>query len=911
MESQPNDHRTWLVETKLGPPLLLEHTIPRPRLLELLHTSLATHPLTLLSAPAGYGKTTLLAALPVAYPDLPIAWLSLDEEDNDPVRFLAAIIAALQRLNPTCGSTARTLLAGPMASGNELRRVVSVLINDIVDTLPTSFALFLDDLHRITEPAIFVSLDYLLEHLPPQMHLVAATRVDPPLSIARLRGRGHLAELRLAALRFTEEEIEQFLNDRLALGLSQEELAVLERRTEGWAVGLRLLACSLTGIPSGRDRQTFIRHLNEIDRYIFDFLAEEVFHQQVLEVRTFLLETAVLSELTPTLCEAVTRRADAGAILDELYRRNVFLISLPVTRNPTTDQQPNELPPRPPSHQRAFRYHDLFAEFLQLKLKAERPEVVPELHLRAARALDDPIHSIVHYLEAASWQEAAERIEQVGAEMFIRGYIDTLTRWIRSLPVSVRESRPRLLHYLSNCAFWKGRWEEVLPLLERALEAFEATGDEAGQGEVLANLAICAVFQSKVKLGGDLFGRALTYPLPTPIRVQSHLGRALSRLVWGDLAQAEKDFHDAMNLLPRTGALDELHMLTLHFFDPALAFLPGGLNHLERICQQAKTQLGEEVSLSRLVVEEVTTALHLIKGQVDEAIRIGNHALALRERLGGHPFLSIDAALLLIVAYTIRGDYALAEPLFSMLPIGENANHKPTPDLVETLFFAGRARWLQGRYDEVQKIYDHMCSLEYLDREIPASRIFRTWIWCLLETGKGHYEEAERALRQPDVLEQRDIASGVVGNTRLMLARLYWQQNLQREALAELAPVLANCEKLGIPSPILVEGQSIVPMLKFAAEQGVHTNYTYSLLEVLAADDQPKSVTVPDTGQTLTPREIEVLRLVASGYSNRGIAEHLVISEWTVKSHLTKIYRKLDVASRTQAIGRARELSLQ
>jgi LuxR family maltose regulon positive regulatory protein len=911
VDTQPSEPLHWLAETKFHPPLLREDAIPRQQLLSTLHNALASHPLTLISAPAGYGKTTLLAALLPTYPDLSLAWLSLDEEDNDPVRFLTAFIAALQHLNPDCGVTAKTLLTGHANPGPEEWRVVSVLINDVLETLSEPFALILDDLHLITKPALFVALDYLLEHRPSPLHLVVATRIDPPVALARLRARGQVAELRFTDLRFSVEEAGAFLNGRLGLDLSPDDLGVLQAHTEGWPVGLRLLAGSLDRIPTAADRSAFIQHLLHTDRYVFEFLAEEVLNHQGPEVRTFLLETAILAELTPALCRAVTGRADAEAMLEDLYRRNLFLVATDIQsgRESSPSLAPQRPSPRTP--QPWYRYHDLFSEFLRHRLKQERPEQLPELHLRAAQAERDPIRAVRHYLAAAKWPEAAEIIEQIGAEMFTRGYLDTLSRWINRLPVSVRESHPRLLHHLGRCAFWKGAWPEAQALLERALQGFEAAGDKAGQGEVLTNLAINAGWpQSDFERGSALFDRALTYPIPPHVRIQSLLGRASLKLGWGDWAQAERDFNAAMALVQHSGELDLLQLLTLPVLDPGFAFLPGGLARLESVCRQAKAQVGDEVSPLRLLIEEMATVLHLFRGQLAEVIRTGQNALALRERLGGHPFLGIDAALFLMVAHTARGDYAAVEPLFDVLFLGTRQTVQPTADLAVFLFDAGRTRWLQGRLEEAREVYAQMCAVEGPHREIPAARICRAWMYSLLEMAEGHYGEAERALRRPEVLEQKDRYSTIGGSTRLMLARLYLRQNRQQEALAELAPVLAYHEQLGIPLAILVEGQSIVPLLRLAVEQGVRESYAAYLLELLGADDEPRPVHVPRTGETLTPREVEVLRLVVAGHNNRTIAGQLVISEWTVKSHLTKIYRKLDVASRTQAIARAHDLGL-
>jgi LuxR family maltose regulon positive regulatory protein len=918
VESGSGEPQHWLAETKFSPPLLREDVIPRRRLLDDLRSRLISHPLTLLSAPAGYGKTTLLAALPTTYPELSVAWLSLDEEDNDPVRFLTALIAALQHLDPAYGATAQSLLTSQIHLGAEVRRVTSVLINDVLETLSDPFVLILDDLHRIIEPSIFVALDYLLEHRPPQLHLVVATRVDPPLALARLRARGELTELRLAELRFSEEEASVFLNQRLNLGLSAADLALLHSRTEGWAVGLRLLASSLDRVPSVQDRKLLIRYLAKTDRNVFEFLAEEVFNGQEAEIRGFLLETAILPELTPTLCRAVTRRADAGTMLEELYRRNLFLVQIAPSQG-TGRWEPggasrfdqSHLETEDPQREARYRYHDLFAEFLRQKLGEEWPERVSGLHLLAAQAEREPSRAVEHYLAAARWPEAADVIERIGAEMFSRGYLDTLSRWINALPTSVREGCPRLLHYLSNCAFWKGAWSEVQGLLEHALRGFEAAGDEAAQGEVLLDLAMCASGQGHLELSGTLFGQVLARPIPPHTRVQALLGRALARGAIGDWQQTVRDFNAAMVLVEQSGQLAPLHLMTLEFFHPGFAVVPGGLEHLQRVCAQARTQVENEVSPSRLMVEEMTTVLHLFQGQLAEAIRGGESALALRKRLGGHPYLSLNAALFLMLAHAARGEYAAVEPLFDVLFLGVDQRVQPTPDLPIYLFYAGRVRWLQGRLREARQIYDQMSALmKDPRRDFPETRICRAWMWSLLELARGRYGEAERALRQPEVLEQADRGSTVHGSTRLMLARLYWRQDRQSEALAEVAPVLAYHEQLGIPFPILLEGQSVVSLLRLAVEQGVHERYAAFLLALLGADDEPRPVHVPHTGETLSPREVQVLRLILQGANNRTIGEQLVIAQSTVKTHNYHIFAKLDVSTRTEAAARARELGL-
>jgi len=439
------------------------------------------------------------------------AWLTLDEGDNDPALFLTYLVVALQRLHPACGTTAQALLTGWPNPAAQAQRIVGALLNDVLATLPDPFALILDDLHLITEPAVYVALDYLLEHLPPQMHLAVGTRHDPPLPLARLRARGQLAELRLHDLAFTLDETTAFLNGTLHLGLSADDLAALQSRTEGWPVGLRLLAGSLERIPVAAGRSAFIRDLASTDRYVFDFLATEVLNRQPPDGRAFLLETSILPELTPALCVAVTGRADADAILEDLYHRNLFLVALgrKIENGEWKADSPFHFPPSL-FHSPSYRYHALFAEFLRQQLAQEMPQRVRDLHRRAAQAQrDNPGRAIHHYLAAEMWEEAAQSIAQVGFVLLQQGLLDTISGWIHALPIPIRDAHPHLTRLLGACAFWKGDFPTAQPLLERTVEGFQAIGDEAGVGESLADLVSSAFLQSDFGLAGAVMERTL------------------------------------------------------------------------------------------------------------------------------------------------------------------------------------------------------------------------------------------------------------------------------------------------------------------------------------------------------------------------------------------------------------------
>ena len=881
----------WLVQTKLHPPRLREDVIPRPCLLATLRDGLTLCRLTLLSAPAGYGKTTLLAA---AIKNLPVAWLTLDEGDNDPTLFLAYLVAALQRLNPACGATAQTVLATLTNPAAQARQIIGALINDVLETLPAPFVLILDDVHLITEPAVHVALDYLLERLPPQMHLAVGTRHDPPLALARLRARGQLAELGLADLRFTLDETTRFLNERLQLGLPPDDLAVLHHRTEGWPAGLRLLASSLARIPTPAGRTAFITDLAQTDRYVFDFLAEEVLNRQSEAVRAFLLETSILSELTPSLCRAVTGRDDADGLLEELDRRKLFVVNV---QHPISNLQ-----------YPIYRYHALFAEFLRQRLAQEMPERVRDLHRRAAETQADPHRAVRHCLAAEMWEEAARTVERIGEEVVKRGLLDTLTGWIHSLPAPIREERPRLIYLLGVCAWQRGETIAAQTLLREAIRQFKAAGDEAGQVQAMIHLLPPLSMAADFRGVHEVTQQVLGLPAPAPYRVQVLMVRGIAALSVDDWQGAANDLKASLAIAEEADDPDTWGAQVVHCLNPFIT-VPGGLDQVERICYRAMAYAGGQISVVGMAVATRYAYVRLLRGRLEEALQSAERALAIGEQLGGVPYLGGEAAIALGQTHLALGDYVtasqalvVAHDCFREFPHGQAA-------IAMTLYPLGLVRWQQGEIDALRQVYAQMVAAEF-PGELHLAPVLRATLRGVIEIAQRHYAEAERRLRQAVALQEGSPTSMQLGSARLLLAHLYTAWNRPDEALAELAPVLAACEQARAPGRVLQEGAHVVPALRLAVERGVHAPFAAHLLDLLGAGAEPRPVHIPETGETLTPREVEVLRLITAGASNREIAEQLVIGQTTVKTHVSRILRKLHVSSRTEAAARARDLRL-
>ena len=880
----------WLPQTRLQPPRQREDTVFRPRLDNLLHEFVATHSLTLISAPAGYGKTTLAANLAGPMAALLVAWLTLDREDNNPVIFIKALAAALQKLNPACGAGIGSLLnsqVNPLPQGEQL---MSFLINEILETLPEPFVVVLDDLHAVTEQAVYHSLDYLLAHMPWQMRLVVTSRVDPPLALARLRARGQLAELRLADLRFTLDEITTLLNHQLQLNLSTEELHILAAGTEGWPAGLRLLAVSLDRLAPTQ-RASFLGQLARTNRYVFDFLAEEVLNRQETRIRAFLLETAVLSELTPDLCRAVTNQSDAASTLEELYRRNLFLFALDDAA---------------PFASTTYRYHTLFAQFLRQQLTRERSgEEITEIHLRAARAETNPARAIDFFLAAAAWADAAQMIEQIAEVTFNQGLLDRLSGWIEALPAAVRTTRPWLLYFLGACAWGQGQFYQAQQLLEQALAGFKTTGEERGQGETLVQLSVIYQTSGNFEPGVSLAQQALARPLSQRSQTQLHMAFAWLKLGQGDVQQAQAQLEAALNLAETSGEGGPLQILAMQLRSP-FHCLPNGLGLMERLEGLIDRRLPGQRHPWQGSLAALRAYRCLWRGYLDEAVAAAELAWSISDALGGLSWLMVEVGPLLTHLYFLRGDTARVESAFSQFA---GLADQYSGWRAAILFPYALHVWSQDRLDEAAQIYVrmHQVGRTY---EWPLGPVLRQMLRGLLEIADQNYTAAEQTLREAYRLQQQVPVSSRF-NARLLLAYLYCRWRRPEAAVHELSPVLSEYAQAGLPGFILSYGPVIVePLLDLAQQYRLQPDLVTGIRERLHETGLPRSLHIPDTGAVMTPREVEVLRLLIEGASNKAIAAHLVVSLPTVKTHISRILAKLGVQTRGEAAARARHLHL-
>jgi LuxR family maltose regulon positive regulatory protein len=895
-------HVHWFPHTKLHPPHISGDLLERSSLLERIYHAATRQRLTLVSAPAGSGKTTAVVALRQAHPELPLAWLTLEEDDNDLLAFLAALLAAIQRVHPEFGANTTMLLGHGAGIGNG-RQVVSMLINELLDYGPSPFVLVVEDLHVITEPSIHQALDYLLEHLPPMLRLVVTTRHDPPLALARLRARGQLAEFRMADLRFTTTEVMRFCNDVLGLSLTDDDLTLMQQRTEGWVAGVRLLtlALSQTGLAERAQR---ITSFASSQRFIFDYLAEEVLGQLPPDHRAFLLETSLLSELTPAVCQAVTGREDAAAVLDALYRRNLFLVELEADDVPS-DASAVLQAAGGASHVSGptYRYHALFAQFLQRQLLHKQPERLRELHRRAAEAQVLPARKVHHYLVAELWDDAVGLIEDVGREQLQQGFVHVPAHWIEALPI-VQQQRPWMRLLVATMRVQRGQMSSALAHLEGVREQFAAQGTQLGEWYTLM-----AIVQIGVAIGDpELTDRAvealLVQDLAPSLRASVLVGRIWAAFYRSNWDQIRVDVQEILDLALSANERSVYQRVALSL-GVQLAFCGLPLSAFESYSLNVLQRFAPEEGIIAAGAYSTLSGIYLLRGQFDQAMQSVQRLQAVTHRLGNLAWIDVYIYLYLVNNAFARGDYAAAERMHADSNMHLEHNDTYQRSAGPLLYFQARSLWLQGRLNDVKQVYHKLQALPPAYKA-PYFEIVEPAVSGLSAWSEGRFADAEALLRQAAALQDQMRMWFTVGLVRLDLAALYLATKRTDQALAELRTLLAFLAEQGMPGLVLSMGPNMIPLLQFALQHNVQPAFVRSILDFWQ-HEQPALADTASAGEVLTPREIEVLRLIADGASNRAIAERLVISERTVKAHVTNILGKLGASSRTEAAAQARK----
>lgn len=887
------DTSAWYAATKLHPPLVRFDTIKRPQLEKMLCQSIYSHPLTLVSAPAGYGKTTLLATLPKLLPNHPLVWVTLDSEDNDPIRFIGLLAASLQQLEPYCGRLIWPLISGGEMTEAGMTHAINMLLNDLPYCLAEPIIMVLDDLHFVTEPLVHFALDYLLEKIPPNLHMVLSTRYDPPLRLSRLAVRRLLGELRRGDLSFSIDESNQLLNDTLELSLSSAEVDALQAGTEGWPGILCLLSGPLRRLNSPENRTRLLEGIANSDRQVMDFLAEEILLELPADVHLFLLQTSILADMTPTACLAVTGREDAAQVLEGLYKHNLTIASL------KTDA----------TGEPVYRYHALFVRLLTLRMERElSKEEIIDLHRKAALVQTTPGRAIAHYFCAGQWSAAAELMVKSGTELLYLGMAETVRQWYGGIPAQMRSSYTHLNILIARCEIHRGGYAAARRLLEQAKDIFISEGDGDGEGDALTSLITISYHNNDPKAAASYIQRAMKLPLRPMGQVATRLGQAWLNMLEGKWEDACINIREGLAIPSATGDR-RADLVGITYMTAPMIILPGCLRAAEDYFDQVVTLARPDTGWS-LGAQELGTWPLLLQGKTEEALRRAEAAADLRQHLGGFPFVGNDLPLLLFILHMSSSNIEAAGQMADKLV--EHTQKDGLSSKGNGMFYlhaAGRALAMLGRYDEAILM---LRRLEALDSSYPLTVYLQNHLQGLIALARGHEADAAASLNKAVELEKRLPMARVGGSAILLQARLLLNQGKPDSAFALAQPLVSEWVLASTPGYALLDGALILPVLKHLAVRNEAGAALMLQLFCIADEANPgKDINSALTGglsQHLTPREREVLKLLVAGCSNFQISTELYISNETVKSHVAHLLRKLDVSSRAQAAVRAQEL---
>ncbi|MGE0056576.1 MAG: LuxR C-terminal-related transcriptional regulator, partial [Dehalococcoidia bacterium] len=856
-------------------------------------------------APAGFGKTTLLADwLAAASETRSVAWLSLDQHDNNAAVFWTYVIAALQTVAPEAGASTLALLQSPQPPS--INAILPPLLNELGGA-GNEVLLVLDDYHVIEDPEIQAGVGFLVEHQPPRLHLVIASRADPALPLARLRARGELTELRAADLRFRPEEAAAYLNEVMGLELTADDIAALEARTEGWIAALQLAALSMQG---REDVSGFIAGFTGDDRYIVDYLVEEVLQRQPAPVREFLLQTAILDRLCGPLCDAVTGHEGGQTMLEALERGNVFVVHLDDRR-------------------RWYRYHHLFADVLRAHLIDEQPDRVHDLHRRASAWFEqngERPEAIRHALAAEDFGGAADLIELSLSALLSQRQEAPVREWLRRIPADVIRVRPVLGVGYVGVLLQSGD----LPAAERQLAEVErqlastASGQSIYQDEVEFRR-----LPGQVSIYRSAFAR-LTGNLPDTVRyAQAALdvmseddiqgrGAALSLLglaLWatGDIANGRRTFAEGIALVQRAGYVpDSLSgSIAIAEMSTALGHLNEALQVLERSLSLA-SEHGPPAPLGTADVHVAISEVYRERNDLDAALE----HLATSRELGETAALRENRYRWFVAmagVETATGHYGEALDLLrqaeALYSPGFNADTRPIAALRARVWLmqgkvADALAWARERGLTIEDDAVYAREFEHL-----------TLVNALLAQAGADGDATRDVLAFLERLLQAAEANGRNGSVVQVLvlqALAHRAAGDMPAALQSLRRALSLAEVEGYVRVFVDERAPMAALLEAAVQRGIAVSYARRLLDAFGVVDEKPSTASASTApqQLLSERELDVLRLLRGDLDGPEIARELVVSLNTMRTHTKSIYSKLGVSTRRAAVRRAEELNL-
>jgi LuxR family transcriptional regulator, maltose regulon positive regulatory protein len=914
-----------LLTTKFYFPPPRQEQVKRARLSARLHETLRSK-LALISAPAGYGKTTLLVEWLSQIADASTGWLSLDEGDNDSARFLGYLIAAFQKAVPGSGERALEMLhsqGSGYAKTLPVNPSLDMLVNDLAP-VAGPVVLVLEDYHLIHAQAVHEALNYLIDHMPANVHLVITTRAEPPLALSRLRGRGQLVELHAKDLRFTDEEAGVFLNHCMGLNLDEDKVKVLSARTEGWIAGLQMAAVSLL---NREDADSFIDAFAGSNRFIMDYLAEEVLQGQPEQIQEFLQTTCLLERLCGELCDEVLEEAAifegrsgtgwnaqrSASILNELDRTNLFIVPL--------DER-----------QEWYRYHRLFADLLRKRQKLANPKLAPQIHSRASRWFERKgnfVEAIQYSFSAGDLERAALLIEKAAGPIFRRSETGLFLTWVKKLPESLVLKRPSLCMYYALALLVSN--QELEEVETRVQQAVRAAPEGTLAGEASALRGLLWMLRGDIPRSIQLSSQALEILPEAQVLFQSLAADNLGMcyVLSGDMDSATQAFEQVVSIARRSGNT---------FMAAAALSNLAGLQYVQGHLREAWANYQKILSLStdsggrRLpVAGKALSGLGELAREWNELEAADTYLSEALELLS--QFVEIGVVFTYLTLARVRqakGDWESAWKLLSKArELADETRGIPIDDL---LVDATQARmWIQsGDYEKAQEWAEKRklggSLLEGIKRgaAAPAYDLIESEyiILARLHLAQGKLQGALEILASLQEIDEQK------GRGR-RLVEVLWLGALAYQAIGEMERALPLLKKAlslgreeGYVRTFIDEGEPAIQLLRYALRQGFEAEYTSRLLAALQGQENgdpsgfkptmEKALPKSASGliEPLSNRELEVLELVAQGFSNPEIGARLVISLSTVKGHTANIYGKLGVNSRTQAVAKARQLGI-
>ncbi len=900
---------TILLNTKIHIPAVRSAQVLRPRLFERLNAGLRGK-LTLVSAPAGFGKTIMVSSW-IRETEIPTAWLSLDKDDNDPIRFWTYFVTALQTIEKDIGSDFLAVLS--TAKSPPFETLLTDLINEI-EANQTHFVFVLDDYHVIDNGQIQEILLFLLDHLPLRMHLVLISRADPPWPLARLRASRKMTELRAENLRFSHPEAAAFLNEGMGLMISPEDVDALEKRTEGWIVGLQMAALSM---QKRSDISTFIRAFTGTHRFILDYLLEEVLEQQTPRIQDFLLKTSILDRMTGPLCDSLLESDDGHTALIQLEQANLFLVPLDDERS-------------------WYRYHHLFTELLRNQLALTQPRQIPILHCRASEWYEDqglPEEAITHAFSSEDFERVASLVEKFALNMLHQSKYSTLFSWIEAIPGELVSNRPWLCVYQAWTRHWSGMREggdACLENAERALNESEELSEEEVKtlpGYIAMVRAHYALINEKISLAIEQAEKALRL-LPEDHFARGTAAIALGGAYWGlgDVSNAERAFAACASYALKGG----------YYYRASSALCYVGMQQVKqaRLFQAEKT-FREALSLAQGSGDRrfPTSGYPLAKlgelacewNNLEEAHRDVTDGVNLCTQLGHVDLLAEAYAALARVLLARRDFSGVVDALQQTDRLARETKFDPwavtwLEDCRLRLWLAtGRQdeafRWVEISGLNVDAPFNYQHDLHHLN--LARVLVARS----MLEPRVMSFEIILRFLDR--LLYAAQTAGWVHHNIQILILKALAYQEYKDEdnALNAIRQALRLAEASGYVRIFIDEGEPMGGLLSKSlaankrnyrsSDRDFPVGYIKKLLATLKTEAGGQSIEgQSELIEPLTPREMEVLHLLTTNMNVPEISEQLFVTANTVRSHVKHIYEKLAVNRRLEAVQKAKELNL-